>query len=255
MLEAAEIATSSGSLPTAPWSPGSVLVLIPSHNEQGRVGRVVAGVRHHLPGAEILVVDDGSSDETAAEARAAGALVLTLPLNLGYGAALQSGYKYALRHGFDVLVQIDGDGQHDAAYITTLLEGLRDPDVHVVVGSRFLDRDGHYKPSAARKVGMSVFGRIASVATRQHVSDPTSGFQAMRADVARFFCTSVYPTDYPDADILISLHRSGFRVREVPVKMRPSPGQSMHSGHRSLYYVYKMSLSIFVTMLRRGAKD
>ena len=101
-----------------------------------------------------------------------------------------------------------------------------------------------------------MFSRIASLLTHQRISDPTSGFQLMRIDVARFFCTQVYPTDYPDADILILLHRTGFRVREVPVQMRPSPGQSMHSGHHSLYYVYKMLLSIFVTILRprpRGA--
>ena len=102
---------------------------------------------------------------------------------------------------------------------------------------------------------MAVFARIASRVTRQHVSDPTSGFQVMRVDVARFFCTSVYPTDYPDADILITLHRSGFRMREVAVQMSPPPpGKSMHAGHRSFYYVYKMSLSILVTLLRRHAR-
>jgi hypothetical protein len=120
----------------------------------------------------------------------------------------------------------------------------------VVIGSRFLDRHGHYRPSRARKVGMALFGRIASVVTRQHVSDPTSGLQMMHADVARFFCSDVYPTDYPDADILIALHRSGFRLSEVPVQMHAPTGDSMHQGHRSLYYVYKMSLSILVTLLR-----
>jgi hypothetical protein len=99
---------------------------------------------------------------------------------------------------------------------------------------------------------MGLFGRIASAVTKQHVSDPTSGFQVMRLPVAQFFCSDVYPSDYPDADMLILLHRSGFRVAEVGVQMRPSPAKSMHSGHRSLYYVYKMTLSIAVTLMRRG---
>jgi glycosyltransferase involved in cell wall biosynthesis len=233
---------------------GRLIVLIPAYNEAGRVGAVIRDVAGVLPGVDVLVVDDGSTDTTTAEAGEAGALVLPLPLNLGYGAALQAGYKYAIRRGYDLVAQIDGDGQHDPVYLLKLLEQVAEPEVDVAIGSRFLDGDGHYRPSRARKVGMAIFARIASMVTRQHVSDPTSGFQVMRIDVARFFCTGVYPTDYPDADILILLHRSGFRVREVGVQMAPPPGKSMHSGHRSLYYVYKMSLSIFVTLLRRSAK-
>jgi glycosyltransferase involved in cell wall biosynthesis len=231
------------------------LIVIPAFDEAGRVGAVVDDVRASLPGADVLVVDDGSSDATGAEARAAGARVVTLPVNLGYGAALQTGYKYAVRQGYEVIGQIDGDGQHRAEHFPRMLEELADPEVDVVIGSRFLDRDGHYVPPRARKVGMAMFGGLASMMTRQRISDPTSGFQVMRAPVARFFCTDVYPSDYPDADILITLDRSGFRVREVPVQMRPSNGQSMHAGHRSLYYVYKMLLSIFVTILRPKASS
>jgi glycosyltransferase involved in cell wall biosynthesis len=238
----------------SPVVPGRLLVVIPAYNEAGRVGAVIADLRREVAGATILVVDDGSTDDTAAEARRAGALVLALPLNLGYGAALQTGYKYALRHDYDFVAQLDADGQHEAVFLTKLLAELSDPAVDVAIGSRFLDRDGHYQASSARKLGMALFGRVASFVTRQHVSDPTSGFQAMRIDVARFFCTDVYPTDYPDADILILLYRSGFRVREVAVRMRPPEGKSMHAGHRSLYYVYKMSLSILVTLLRKGSR-
>jgi len=133
-------------------------------------------------------------------------------------------------------------------------EALEADGADVIVGSRFLKRDGHYRPSRARAVGIGLFARLASLITHQDISDPTSGFQLMRVEVARFFCSDVYPTDYPDADILILLHRTGYRVREVPVEMRPSPGQSMHSGHSSPYYVYKMLLSIFVTLLRPRAK-
>lgn len=238
---------------TATTQTERVLIVIPAYNEQGKVGAVVHDVRENLPQADVLVVDDGSADATAAEARAAGARVVSLPLNLGYGAALQTGYKSAVRDGYPIVGQIDADGQHSAAHLCRMLDRLNEPDADVVIGSRFLDRDGHYRPSRARKLGIAMFSRVASALMRQPVTDPTSGFQVMRIPVAKFFCSDVYPSDYPDADILILLHRSGFRVREIGVQMREPDGKSMHSGHRSLYYVYKMWLSIMVTLLRRRA--
>jgi glycosyltransferase involved in cell wall biosynthesis len=227
------------------------MIAVPAFNEEGRVGAVVRDVRKTLPEADVVVIDDGSADNTSAEARAAGAVVLTLPINSGYGTALQTAYKFAVRRDYAIIGQIDADGQHQASYLPTMLDTLDEERADVVIGSRFLGRDGHYRPSAARKLGIALFSRIASLITRQHITDPTSGFQVMRVDVARFFCSDVYPSDYPDADILILLHRSGFVVREVPVQMRPSTNVSMHAGHKSIYYVYKMFLSIFVTMFRR----
>lgn len=228
-----------------------LLVILPAFNEEARVGSVVRAVRGELPTADVLVVDDGSADATRHEAQRAGARVISLPVNLGYGAALQTGYKWAVRAGYEVVGQIDADGQHDPQYFRPLLDRLTATGDDVVIGSRFLDGDGHYTPSAARKAGIALFSRVASLAMRQSITDPTSGFQVMRAQVARFFCTDVYPNDYPDADILILLDRSGFKVSEVAVRMSPSVGRSMHEGHRSLYYVYKMWLSILVTLLRR----
>ncbi len=229
------------------------LIIIPAFNEAEHVAGVIADVHHHVPGADVLVIDDGSADATSGEARRAGALVATLPVNLGYGAALQTGYKFAVRGGYERLGQIDADGQHRAEHLVEMFAALERDDVDVVIGSRFLDGDGHYTAPMARKLGIALFSRIATALTRQHISDPTSGFQVMKLPVARFFCTNVYPSDYPDADILILLNRSGFSVREVPVQMRPSPGVSMHGGHKSLYYAYKMFLSIFVTVLRPRA--
>jgi glycosyltransferase involved in cell wall biosynthesis len=230
-----------------------LLIIVPAYNEEGRVGRVVRDVKGVLPAADVLVIDDGSTDGTTAEALGAGAITVSLPLNAGYGAALQTGYKFAARNGYAIVGQIDADGQHRAEYLTTMLAKLQEERADVIIGSRFLSRDGHYKPSRARALGIGLFARLASLITHERVSDPTSGFQLMRVDVARFFCSDVYPTDYPDADILILLHRTGFRVCEVEVHMRPSPGQSMHSGHSSPYYVYKMMLSILVTVLRPRA--
>jgi glycosyltransferase involved in cell wall biosynthesis len=235
-------------------SSSNCLVVIPAFNEAANVAAVVDDVRVSLPGFDVLVVDDGSADATAARARQAGARVLRLPINSGYGVALQTGYKYAVRHGYGTVAQMDADGQHKARFMPELLQLVRDGRADIVIGSRFLDGDGHYQASRARRIGMGIFSRMASRIMRQHVSDPTSGYQVMRIDVARFFCTDVYPADYPDADILILLHRSGFRVAELPVQMRMPTGKSMHSGHRSLYYVYKMFLSILVTLLRPAAR-
>jgi glycosyltransferase involved in cell wall biosynthesis len=231
-------------------STPDLLVVIPAYNEAANVAAVVDDVLASLPGADLLVIDDGSADETASIARQAGAKVLRLPVNSGYGVALQTGYKYAVRHGYRHIAQMDADGQHRAEFMPELLALVQAGEADIVIGSRFLDGDGHYQPSRARKIGMGIFSSMASRIMRQHVTDPTSGYQVMRSDVARFFCSDVYPADYPDADILILLHRSGFRVREIGVKMRMPTGKSMHSGHRSLYYVYKMLLSILVTLLR-----
>ena len=228
-----------------------LIVVIPAYNEQGRVGDVVRDVRATLPDADILVVDDGSSDDTCQEALAAGAPVVRLPVNSGYGATLQTGFKHAVRGGYDLIAQMDSDGQHSAEFLPQMLARLEESHADVVIGSRFLDNDGHYRPSLARRAGMELFGRVASLVMRQAVSDPTSGYQVMRGPVARFFCNDVFPADYPDADILILLHRSGFRIAETGVQMKMPTGRSMHGGHRSLYYVYKMLLSILVTMLRR----
>jgi Glycosyl transferase family 2 len=232
-----------------------LLVLVPAYNEAGRVGAVVSDVLHQLPNADVLVIDDGSEDATSAEAAAAGAMVLALPTNGGYGTALQTGYKYAVRNGYDLVGQIDADGQHQAEFLTAMLDVLGENGADVVVGSRFLAKDGHYQTPFARSLGIRLFARLASLATGQQVTDPTSGFQVMRGEIARLFSSDVFPVDYPDADILILLHRTGYRVREVPVQMRPSPGASMHSTQSTPYYVYKMLLSILVTLLRPRAKS
>jgi glycosyltransferase involved in cell wall biosynthesis len=244
-------ASADGSLPA---SRGKLLIVIPAYNEGGRVGAVVADVRQTLPDADVVVIDDGSEDATPAEAAAAGAVALSLPANCGYGIALQTGYKYAVRHGYELVGQIDADGQHQAEFLSAMLDVLDEGGADVVVGSRFLAKDGHYPTPFGRSLGIRLFARLASLATGHVITDPTSGFQVMRAEIARLFSSDVFPVDYPDADILILLHRTGYRVREVPVQMRPSPGRSMHSTQSTPYYVYKMLLSILVTLMRPRAK-
>ncbi len=226
------------------------LVLIPAFNEAGKIAAVIRRVRGVVPECDILVVNDGSRDETAREAAAAGALVVSHPFNMGYGVTIQTGYKYAWTRGYDFLAQIDGDGQHDPAFLPTLLAPVMAGEADVCVGSRFLEV-ASYRPSFARRLGIAFFRKVVSLLTRQRVTDPTSGYQAFNRDVIRFFTTEFFPCDYPDADILLTLHLAGFISREVPVRMYANgEGKSMHNGLKPLYYVFKMCLAIFVTMLR-----
>lgn len=226
------------------------LVLIPAFDEGKRIGSLVERVRAVVPGTVVVVVDDGSQDDTAAAAQAAGATVLRHPFNLGYGAALQTGYKFALSQGVDWLVQLDADGQHPPEAIRPLLESIEANALDLVVGSRFVEEQG-YRMGVLRSLGRRLFSAVAGLAGLE-ISDPTSGYQAMRCGVVQLFVEDFFPSDYPDVDVLVAAHRSGFRVGELPVVMsageRPS---TLHGGAvRSLYYVYKMLLSTWTTRAR-----
>lgn len=227
-----------------------VLILIPAYNEAARIAGVIDGIRRAVPDADLLVVDDGSRDTTVDVVRGAGAAVLSHPFNMGYGVTIQTGYKYAWSEGYDYLVQIDGDGQHDPSFIPSLLAPVAAGDTDVAVGSRFLEVES-YRPSFSRRLGILFFRRLVSTLIGRTMTDPTSGYQAFNREVIRFFTTDVFPCDYPDADMLITLNLAGFRIREVPVRMfANAEGASMHSGLKPLYYVFKMCLSILVTLLR-----
>ncbi|MCP4640698.1 MAG: glycosyltransferase family 2 protein [bacterium] len=227
------------------------MILLPAFNEGSRIGTVVTNVRAASPEAAVVVVDDGSKDDTAARAREAGATVLPLPFNMGYGVALQTGYKYAQQRGVRFLVQMDSDGQHDSAGIELLLDRVRSDACDLCIGSRFLEGQTYTIP-LLRRAGMIVFRRLASLLTGATVTDPTSGFQAMNGKVVDFFCRDLYPTDYPDTDVLVLLHRHGFRVAEAPVVMHPdASGATIHSGLRPVYYLFKMALDIPLNLLRK----
>ncbi len=226
------------------------LVVIPAYNEAEGIGSVIADVRRAVPDVEILVVDDGSRDETAKVAAAAGAIVLRHVFNMGYGVTIQTGYKYAYEHGYDYLVQVDGDGQHDPSFIPSMLDPVMNGEVDFTVGSRFLWFDS-YRPSFTRRLGILFFRRLVTVIIGRNITDPTSGFQAFNRSVMKFFSTDIFPCDYPDADMLITLNMAGFSIRELPVRMFANKsGKTMHSGFKPLYYMFKMCLSIVVTLLR-----
>jgi glycosyltransferase involved in cell wall biosynthesis len=228
------------------------LAIVPAFNEADAVGATIGAIRGHAPGFDVLVVDDGSTDATAERALAAGAEVLRLPFNLGIGGAMQSGYIYALEHGYDVAVQVDGDGQHDPVHINELLAHLNaHPDLNMVTGSRFLDAetDG-YRSSAARRVGIRIFARLLSAITRQRVTDPTSGFRMTDRHGIELFAND-YPRDYPEVEAIVLMHTHRLRSCELPVVMAPRlTGVSAISSTQSVYYMVKVSLAVFVALFR-----
>jgi glycosyltransferase involved in cell wall biosynthesis len=230
----------------------SHLAIVPAYNEAASIGRVVGELRERAAEFDVLVVDDGSTDETAARAEAAGAKVLRHPFNLGYGAGLQTGYKYALEVGAKWVVQMDADGQHDPSDIRRLLAPLERGECDLVIGSRFLAPTG-YQMGFTRTLGRRFFTGLARLFGIR-VTDPTSGFQALDRKVLELYAGDAFPSDYPDVDVLVTAHRCGLRVREVGVLMHASERKStLHGGLRSIWYVYKMLLAVWAASAR-GAK-
>jgi glycosyltransferase involved in cell wall biosynthesis len=228
------------------------VLLIPAYNESSRIAAVLERVKASLPGYTIVVVDDGSADDTSEVARASGARVLRHPFNLGYGAALQTGYKYAVRGDTDLLVQMDADGQHDPADAAALAEPVLAGELDLVIGSRFLGV-GDYHMDPLRRAGRALFQTIVR-AFGLRVTDPTSGFQAMSRAVLELYVGDIFPSDFPDVDVLLVAHRHGLRVGERPVRMAESPRTStLHAGLAPVYYVYKMLLSIWAASTRAPA--
>jgi glycosyltransferase involved in cell wall biosynthesis len=228
------------------------LAIVPSFNEARAIGATVTSLRQWAPEFDVLVIDDGSTDATAERARAAGAEVLRMPFNLGIGGAMQSGYIYALEHGYDVAVQVDGDGQHDARHVGDLLAALReDPALNMVTGSRFLDPDGPgFRSSALRRVGIRFFARVLSLLTRQRVTDPTSGFRMTDRLGIELFARD-YPHDYPEVEAILLMYAHRLHSREIPVVMGPRlTGQSAISSTQSVYYMVKVLLAVVVAMFR-----
>jgi len=223
---------------------------MPARNEEESIGHTIDRIRETLPHFSILVVNDDSTDGTAATSRAAGASVVQLPCRLGYGGAVQTGFKYAVDAGYDYVIQMDADGQHDPASALALLAPVLAGQVDVAIGSRFRGELAYYVPFW-RRVGMRFFARLTTALTGQSFSDPTSGYQALNRSAFSFFARGNYPSDFPDADTIIALVLEGFRVTEVPVRMLPRlKGVSMHSNLGALYYVSKMMLSILMVALR-----
>ena len=228
------------------------IAIVPALNEEETVGRVIDEIREFDPGFEIVVVDDGSVDRTAGVAVDRGAHVLRLPFNLGIGGAVQTGYRFAFERGYDIAVQVDGDGQHDPQQLPKILGPVLAGEADLCVGSRFTG-EGPYRSSFARRVGIKIFARVVSAIVRQKVTDTTSGFRAVnRRGIALF--AADYPHDYPEVEATVMCVKHKLRLKEVPVEMRErGGGSSSITVVRSVYYMTKVLLAIFVGLFRRYA--
>ena len=228
------------------------IALVPALNEEGTIASVIEELRAFNPEFAVIVVDDGSLDRTADVARAAGAIVLRLPFNLGIGGAVQTGFRYAYENGFDVAVRVDGDGQHDPSQLAAVVEPVLRGETDIAVGSRYLGARGDgYRSSVTRRFGIRILARVVSLLTRQRITDPTSGFQALNRKAITLFAAD-YPHDYPEVEAIVLVERHRLRLLEVPIVMRPrTTGRSSIRTMSSVYYMVKVLLALFVGSFRR----
>ena len=227
------------------------MAIVPAWNEEAAVGGVVDEIRRVQPGIQVVVVDDASTDRTASVAESRGATVLRLPFNVGIGGAVQTGFRYARDEGFVRAVRLDGDGQHDASEIPKILAPVEAGEADLVIGSRFADGTGSYRPPFARRLGIRVFARLVSLLGGQRVTDTTSGFVALDRIGIELFAEQ-FPHDYPEVEATLVALKSGLRVKQVQVDMRErTTGSSSITFVRSLYYIVKVTLALLVASLRR----
>ena len=231
-----------------PQSPTRKLVIVPVFNESGSIQKVIRRLQRALPAFDILVIDDGSTDDTVRQVPP-GVPVVSLPFNLGIGGAMQTGYRYAALHGYDIAVQVDGDGQHRPAEVRRLVERLNEGDLDLIVGSRFLEQT-HYRQSLVRKFGSLVLRRIIRLLVGMDVTDCTSGFRAANRKVILAFA-HWYPEDYPEPEVILLLRRAGFRIGELGVRMRHRrTGRSSISLLSGLFYVMKVTVCLLLDLVR-----
>jgi glycosyltransferase involved in cell wall biosynthesis len=228
------------------------LIVVPAYNEGATIAEVVGGIRREAPGWDVIVVDDGSTDDTGPRAESAGAAVVRLPFNLGIGGAVQTGFTYALDNGYRRMAQVDGDGQHDPRELPKLEAAMdADPGIDMVCGSRFVSEERDYVAPISRRTGIHIFAFLLSRLVGQRVTDPTSGFRLYNRRAIRLFAAD-YPHDYPEVEAVLMLHHHSLRMREVPVRMfaRGGGASSITSG-KSAYYMVKVLLALFVGLFRK----
>jgi glycosyltransferase involved in cell wall biosynthesis len=228
------------------------VAIVPAYNEELAVPRVIDELRAFDPGLDIVVVDDGSVDRTAAAAAAKGARVLRLPFNLGIGGAVQTGFRFAFENDYDLAVRVDGDGQHDPSQLARVVGPVLRGEADIVIGSRFASDEGGYRSSRTRRIGIRLLARVVSRIVGQRVTDTTSGFQAVNREGIALFAHD-YPHDYPEVEATVMVFRHRLRLCEVSVTMRErDSGRSSITALRSVYYMVKVLLAIFVGLFRRN---
>lgn len=232
-------------------APGfeSLLVIVPAYNEQAAIGQVVTEIREVVPGVTVVVIDDCSKDATGTLAAEAGARLLSLPHHLGLGGAVQAGYMLAYELGFEYVIRVDGDGQHDPRDIPRLYDALRTSGCQMAIGSRFLEGDERHT-SFMRKAGVRFFRLVLRPILGRPVHDPTSGFVGVNRAALQVFSKS-FPLEYPEIEALVVLQRRAFQFVEVPCRMRPRlGGKSSITAVKSIYYIVHVLLGVFVNILK-----
>ncbi len=231
-----------------------IVFMVPAYNESESLPGTIADLREHYPKTDIIVINDGSTDGTAEAALGLKVTLLDLPFNLGIGGAVQTGLLYAARHGYDIAVQFDGDGQHRADEVYKLLRAIQSGQCDAVIGSRFLE-PSQYRPPLMRRIGIAAFNTVNSLILSRRISDSTSGFRAYNRKTIEFLAQN-YPHDYPEPESVMILCRSGFRILEVQVEMRERQnGQSSITFTRSIYYMCKVMLAILIGATRRPLRS
>lgn len=230
-----------------------ILLIVPAYNEVDNIERVLETLINKFPQYDYVVINDGSTDGTGRLCIERGYQVINLPINLGIGGAVQTGYMYALKNGYEYAVQLDGDGQHDAAYVETLIKPLMEGSADVVVGSRFLEKEG-FQSSRSRRIGINILSRLIWICTGKHILDVTSGFRAVNQRFIAIYAED-YPSDYPEPEAIITAVMHKGRVAEVPVVMKEREGGiSSINFRKSIYYMIKVTLAILIKRLSYGVR-
>ena len=231
-----------------------VLIVIPAYNEEGNIERVVNNLVENYPQYDYVVINDCSKDNTLEILQKNQFNYINLPVNLGIGGAVQTGYKYALEHDYDMAVQIDGDGQHDPSYLSSLVDAMLKENADMVIGSRFIKNEG-FQSTFMRRVGITYFTKIIKWLTKETITDPTSGFRLANKEVIKIFAKD-YPRDYPEPESIVALLKQNKKVIEVPVQMKERQGgESSIKVWNSVYYMIKVSLAIFIECSRKHKEN
>lgn len=225
------------------------LIIIPAYNESESLEHTVRDIEEYAKDFDYIVVNDCSTDRTLEICKEQGFPVISLPINLGIGGAVQTGYLYAYRNGYDMAVQVDGDGQHDPAFLTQMADYLESHQLDMVIGSRFIEKQG-FQSSLFRRMGIRYFSWLIRMLTGKTITDPTSGLRMVGRDVIKLF-SERYPNDYPEPESVTAILRQGKKVEEIPVVMRERAGGiSSISMQNSIYYMIKVSLAILIEWIR-----
>lgn len=236
-----------------------VLMIIPAYNEENSIVSTVESLsKANLKGdtLDYVIINDGSKDNTKKVCEENKLNFVNLPINLGIGGAVQTGYKYALEHDYDVAIQFDGDGQHDAAYIKNLVNEIKD-GADIAIGSRYVAELSEFKSTFIRRVGIKFLSLLIKICTGKRIYDPTSGFRASNKEIIKMFANE-YPTDYPEPDTIVTVIKKGYKVSEIPVKMkeRTSGKSSLSSPIKAMFYMIKVSVAIILSsMTTRRVKN